>query len=63
MKQESRESTGWMPKREGFPAFMLGLTILIFGGLGAKLPNAPLDLDVTLGVVGFIFVLVSVATK
>ncbi len=42
---------------------MLGLVIIIFGGLGSQFTASPVEVGLGAGVVGFIFLIISVALR
>jgi hypothetical protein len=50
-----------MPKGARYPLFLLGLLIIIIGELGAQIINAPASVDIAIGVIGFTFLILSIA--
>jgi hypothetical protein len=55
-----KETKKRMPKGARYPTFLLGLVVLIVGGLIAQMYGMPVTVDITIGLVGFILLLLSV---
>jgi hypothetical protein len=58
-----REPKGRIPKGARYPLFFLGFAILVFGGLAANAVGAPIQVDVVLGVAGFVCLILSVGLR
>jgi hypothetical protein len=52
-----------MPKAGRYPLFLLGLLVIIFGNLGAHYLGMGIVVEEAVSVVGFLFLLVSVAIR
>ena len=58
---ESRKER--MPSMARYPIFFLGLLVLIVGGIVGIRVNAPVNVDLVVGIVGFLLLLLSVAIR
>ena len=59
MDKESKH----FPKGARYPLFLIGLVIIVLGLLYAKSTNLSLDAEAAIGIVGFIFLLLSVVVR
>ena len=52
-----------MPSMARYPIFFLGLLVLIVGGIVGIRVNAPVNVDLVVGIVGLLLLLLSVAIR
>jgi len=58
-----RERKNRFPKGARYPLFILGLAIIIVGGVAAQFYGATVEVDLGLGIVGFLCLVLSVALR
>jgi small basic protein len=58
-----RERKFHFPQALRYPFFLIGLVIMIAGGVGAIRASLPVSVDVTVAVVGFVFLIIAIVFR